>query len=46
MKTIFINTGNTTTNEPDKFVLTFLQGFILKSMNKNNALQNLLHPKK
>ena len=46
MKTIFINTENTTRNEPDKFVLTFLRGFILKILNKNNGLQNFLHAKK
>ena len=41
MKTIFMNTENSKTNEPNKFVLNMLQRLDWKSSNKNVALQNL-----
>ena len=41
MKTLFINTKNSKTNEPDKFVLNLSQILVLRSSNKHVALQNL-----
>ena len=41
METIFMNTGNSKTSEPHKFVLIMLQRIDLKSSNKRVALQNL-----
>ena len=41
METIFINTENSKTNEPRKFVLNMLQRLDLRSLNKHVALQNL-----
>ena len=41
METIFMNTENSKTNEPLKFVLNLSQRLDLKSSNKNVALQNL-----
>ena len=41
MTTIFMNTENSKTNEPNKFVLNMLQRLDWKSSNKNVALQNL-----
>ena len=41
METIFMNTGNSKTNEPHKFVLNLSQRLDLKSLNKHDALQNL-----
>ena len=41
MKTIFMNTENSKTNEPNKFVLNMLQRLDWKSSNKSVALQNL-----
>ena len=41
METIFINTENTKTNEPYKFILNLSQILDLKSSNKHAALQNL-----
>ena len=40
METIFINTENSKTNEPRKFVLNMLQRLDLRSLNKHVALQN------
>ena len=42
MKTIFMNTGNSKTSEPHKFVLNLLQRLDLTSSNTHVALQNLL----
>ena len=41
METIFINTENSKTNEPHKFVLNLSQKLGLRSSNKDVALQNL-----
>ena len=41
MKTILMNTENSKTNEPHKFVLNLLQILDLRSSNKHVALQNL-----
>ena len=41
METIFMNTENSKTNEPHKFVLNLSQRLDLKSSNKHVALQNL-----
>ena len=41
MKTAFINTENSKTNEPHKFVLNLSQILDLKSSNEHVALQNL-----
>ena len=40
METIFMNTENSKTIEPHKFVLSMLQRLDLKSSNKRVALQN------
>ena len=41
METMFMNTENSKTNEPHKFVLNLSQRLDLKSSNKYVALQNL-----
>ena len=41
METIFMNTENSKTNEPHKFVLNFSQRLNLRSSDKHVALQNL-----
>ena len=41
METIFMNTGNSKTNEPQKFVLSGLQRLDLKSSDKYVVLLNL-----
>ena len=41
MGTIFMNTENSKTNEPHKFVLNLSQKLDLRSPNKHVALQNL-----
>ena len=41
MKTIFTDTENSKTNEPNKFVLNLSQRLNLRSLNKHIALQNL-----
>ena len=41
MKTIFMNTENSKTNEANKFLLYLLQRLDLRSSNKHFALQNL-----
>ena len=41
METMFINTENSKTNKPHKFVLNLSQRFNLISSNKHVALQNL-----
>ena len=41
METIFMNTENSKTNEPHKFVLNFPQRLDLKSSNKHVAFQSL-----
>ena len=41
METIFINTENSKTNEPHKFVFNLSQILDLRSLNKHVALQNL-----
>ena len=41
MQTIFINTENTKTNKPHKFVLNLSQRLDFKSSNKHVSLQNL-----
>ena len=41
METIFMNTGNSKTNDPHKFVLNLSQGLDLRSSNKHVDLQNL-----
>ena len=41
METIFMNTENSKTNEPHKFVLKLPQRLDLGSSNKHVALQNL-----
>ena len=41
METIFLNTENSTTNEPHKFRLTLADKLNLKDSNKNMALANL-----
>ena len=41
METVFVNTENSKTNEPCKFVLNLLQRLDLKSVGKYTALQNL-----
>ena len=41
MKTIFMNTKNSKTNESHKFVLNLSQRLDLRSSNKHVALQNL-----
>ena len=41
MVTIFMNTENSTTNEPNKIVLNISQRLDLKSEDKHVALQNL-----
>ena len=40
METIFMNTGNSKTNEPHKFVLNLSQRLDLRSSDKHVALQN------
>ena len=47
METIFMNTENSKTNEPHKFVLNLSQILDLRSSKKHVALQNyLLHVEK
>ena len=41
MEKISMNTENSKTSEPHKFVLSLLQRLDLKSLNKHIALQNL-----
>ena len=41
METIFMNTENSTTNEPHKFVFNFSQRLGLRSSDKQTALRNL-----
>ena len=41
METIFTNTKNNKTNEPQKFVLNLSQRLDLRNLNKHAALQNL-----
>ena len=41
METIFINTGNSKTNEQLKFALSLSQRLDLRSLNKHVSLQNL-----
>ena len=41
METIFMNTENSKTSEPHKFVLNLSQRLDLRSLNKHAALQNL-----
>ena len=41
MKTIFMNTLNSKTNEPNKFMYQFTDKLNLKNPNKNMALANL-----
>ena len=41
METIFMNTENSKTNEPYKFVLNLSKRLDLGSLNKHVALQNL-----
>ena len=41
METIFMNTENSKTNEPNKFVLNLSQRLDLRSSDKRVALQNL-----
>ena len=41
MQTIFMNTENSKTNEPYKFVLNLSQRLGLRSSNKYVAVQNL-----
>ena len=41
METIFINTENSKTNEPHKFILTLSKRLDLRSSSKHAALQNL-----
>ena len=41
METIFMNTGNSNTNEPHRFRLTLPDKLNLKVPNKNIALDNL-----
>ena len=41
METKFLNTENSKTNEPHKFLLNLSQRLVLKSSNKHIALQNL-----
>ena len=41
MRTIFINTENSKTNEPRKFLLNLLQRLDLRRSNKHVALQNV-----
>ena len=41
MGTIFMNTGNSKTNEPHEFVLNLSQRLGLRGFNKHFALQNL-----
>ena len=41
METIFMNTENSKTNEPHKFVLNLSQRLDLNDIDKHLALQNL-----
>ena len=41
METIFMNTLNSKTNEPNKFMYQFTDKFNLKNPNKNRTLANL-----
>ena len=41
METIFMNTKNSKTNEPQKFALNLSQRLDLRSLNKHVTLQNL-----
>ena len=41
METIFMNTENSKTNEPHKFVLNLSQKLDFRSLNKYFAFQNL-----
>ena len=41
METIFMNTENSKTNEPHKFVFNLSQKLDLRRSNKHVALQNL-----
>ena len=41
METIFMNTENSKTNEPHKFILYLSQRLDLRSSNKHVDLQNL-----
>ena len=41
METIFMNTENSKTNKPHKFVLNFSQRLDLRSSNKHVAIQSL-----
>ena len=40
MKTVYMNTENSKTNEPQKFVLNLSQRLNSRSSNKHVALQN------
>ena len=42
METILMNTENSKTNKPHKFVLNLSQRLDLRSSNKHVALQNIL----
>ena len=42
METIFMNTSNSRTNEPHKFVLNLSQGLNLRTSNKHVALKTYL----
>ena len=41
MKTVFMNTENSQTNEPHKFILNLSQRLDLRSSDKHVPLQNL-----
>ena len=41
METIFVNTENSKTNEPHKFVVNLSQRLVASSSNKHVSLQNL-----
>ena len=41
MKTIFLNTESSKTNEPHKFVINFSQRLNLRNSNKHVAFQSL-----
>ena len=42
METIFMNTENSKTNEPHRFVLNLSQRLDLRSSNKHVTLQNFI----
>ena len=46
METIFMNTENSKTNEPHKFVLNLSQRLHLRSSDKHVALQIIIQYKK